>query len=104
MLNIVRAIAIATAVLCSWSRLSAQENIKFPVAISTKTLGYGILWAAQKQGFFARQGLEVQLITMRGADKAVQALVAGSGYVSAAGAGVQNAALGRGRGPAMGGG
>ena len=96
MLNFVPAIAIATAVLCSWSRLSAQENIKFPVAISTKTLGYGILWAAQKQGFFARQGLEVQLITMRGADKAVQALVAGSVYVSAAGADVHIAAVERG--------
>jgi len=30
MLNVVQTIAIAIVVLCSWSRLSAQENIKFP--------------------------------------------------------------------------
>lgn len=60
--------------------------MKFPVALSSKTLGYGILWAAQKQRLFDRQGLDVQLVVMRGADKSVQALVAGSVYVSAGGA------------------
>ncbi len=74
-------------VLCSGFSISvAQERIKFPVAMSSKTLGYGILWAAQKQGFLDRQGLDAQLIVMRGADKSVQALVAGSVYVSAGGA------------------
>ena len=33
-------------------------------------------------GLFAQQGIEPQLVVIRGSDKAVQALVGGSGYVS----------------------
>jgi ABC-type nitrate/sulfonate/bicarbonate transport system substrate-binding protein len=86
MINVVRVITVAAMLVCSCGVLHAQEKTKFPLAVSSKTLGYGILWAAQKQGFFDRQGLEVQLVVMRGADKAVQALVGGSVYVSASGA------------------
>jgi NitT/TauT family transport system substrate-binding protein len=64
----------------------AQEKIKFPMAVSSKTLGYGPLWLASKQGFFERQGLDVQLVVMRGSDKAVQALVGGSVQVMSSGA------------------
>jgi ABC-type nitrate/sulfonate/bicarbonate transport system substrate-binding protein len=35
-----------------------------------------------KQGFFNQQGLDVQLVVIRGSDKATQALVGGSVYVS----------------------
>ena len=35
----------------------SQEKVKFPVGASSKTLGYGPLWVAWKQGFFdPRQG------------------------------------------------
>ena len=95
-MNFIKTITVAVILLCSCFPLYAQENIKFPLAVSTKTLGYGILWAAQKQGFFARQGLEAQLVVMRGADKAIQALVGGSVYVSAAGADAHMAAAERG--------
>jgi ABC-type nitrate/sulfonate/bicarbonate transport system substrate-binding protein len=56
----------------------AQEKILFPVSASTKSAGYSPLWVALKQGFFSQQGLEVQLVVIRGSDKAIQALVGGS--------------------------
>ena len=62
--------------------VAAQEKIKLPVGASSKTLGYSPLWVASKQGFFDRQGLDVQLVLMSGADKSVLALIGGSVYVS----------------------
>src|SRR3989338_3902168 len=59
-----------------------QEKIKFPVSASSKTLGYSPLWVAWKQGFFEKQGLDVQLVLVRGADKSLMALVGGSVFVS----------------------
>jgi NitT/TauT family transport system substrate-binding protein len=63
---------------------SAQEKSKmeFPVSASSKTLGYSPLWVALKQGFFDRQGLDVQLVLVSGADKSIMALVGGSVFVS----------------------
>ncbi len=92
-MKVLKTIIVIGIIASSCCALNAQEKIKFPLAISSKTLGYGILWAAQKQGFFDRQGLEVQLVVMRGADKAVQALVGGSVYVSASGADASIAAV-----------
>jgi len=43
------------------------------------------LWVAWRQGFFEKNGLDVQVVLMSGADKSVMALVGGSTY-SAAGA------------------
>ncbi|HEY7167969.1 MAG TPA: ABC transporter substrate-binding protein [Candidatus Binatia bacterium] len=65
-------------IIATASLASAQERIKFPVSASSKTLGYSPLWVAQKQGFFDRQGLDVQLVLVSGADRAVMALVGGS--------------------------
>jgi len=62
----------------------AQEKVKFPVGASSKTLGYGPLWVAWKQGFFYQQGLDAQVILLRGTPPTVQALVAGSVYVGGA--------------------
>ncbi len=59
-----------------------QERMTFPVGVGSKVLGFGPLWVGWKQGFFDRQGLDVQLVLVRGADTAVQALVAGSAYVA----------------------
>ncbi|MBI4528258.1 MAG: ABC transporter substrate-binding protein [Deltaproteobacteria bacterium] len=61
---------------------AAQEKIKFPVSASSKILGYAPLWIAAKRGFFDQQGLEAQVVLMRGGDKAVQALVGGSVYAA----------------------
>ena len=62
----------------------SQEKVKFPVGASSKTLGYGPLWVAWKQGFFDQQGLDSQVILLRGTPPSVQALVAGSVYVGGA--------------------
>ena len=59
----------------------AQEKVKFPVGVSSKVLGYGHLWAAWRQGYFAREGLDVEVVLMRGTAPAVQAMIAGSIYV-----------------------
>ena len=56
----------------------AQEMTKLRVSVPTKTLGYGPYWVAAKLGFFSRQGLDVDLVVIRGADVNVQALAGGS--------------------------
>lgn len=60
----------------------SQDRAKFPAAATAKTLGIGPLWAASKQGFFEKQGLDVQLILLRGAALNIQSLAAGSVYVA----------------------
>src|SRR6476660_2571281 len=67
---------VPIALMPSW--VVAQERIKFPVGVSSKVLGYGHLWAAWKLRYFERQGLDVEVILMRGTAPAVQALIAGS--------------------------
>ena len=76
-------VVVWIALLVSTS--AAQEKIKFPVSASSKTLGYSPLWVAWRQGFFEKNGLDVQVVLVSGADKSVMALVGGSTY-SAAGA------------------
>jgi ABC-type nitrate/sulfonate/bicarbonate transport system substrate-binding protein len=55
-----------------------QERIKFPVGVSSKVLGYGHLWAPWRLKYFEREGLDVEVVLMRGTAPAVQALIAGS--------------------------
>ncbi len=80
-------VILLAVMLTGWiaSTTSAQEKIKFPVSASSKTLGYSPLWVAWRQGFFEKNGLDVQVVLVSGADKSVMALVGGSTY-SAAGA------------------
>jgi len=75
---------IVSVLLLSSLPSRAQEKVKFPIAASSKTLGYGPLWVAWKQGFFDQQGLDAQVILLRGTPPSVQALVAGSVYVGGA--------------------
>ena len=56
----------------------AQERAKFPVGVSSKVLGYGHLWAAWRLKYFEREGLDVDVVLMRGTAPAVQAMIAGS--------------------------
>ena len=74
----------------------AQEMIKLRVSAATKTLGYGPLWVAAKMGFFTRQGLDVELVVIRGSDVNVQALAGGSIEVSGGAADAPIAAVERG--------
>ena len=61
----------------------AQERIKLPISASSKTLGYSPVWVASRQGFFEKQGLDVQVVFVEGADKSVMALIGGSTFVAA---------------------
>ena len=78
-------IALALVVLLAFSA-GAQEKPKFYFGSSSKTLGYGPLWAAVKKGFLEQQGLDGQLVLLRGTPMNVQALAAGSLYVGSGGA------------------
>jgi len=74
-------IRIALALLAftlSSSPVTAQEKPRIYVGASSKTLGYSPLWVATKKGFFEQQGLDVQVVLLRGVPMTVQALVAGS--------------------------
>src|SRR5258706_11023887 len=63
----------------------AQAKIKFPISISSKSLGYGPMFAAVKLGFMDREGVEGPVVVVGGADKILSALMGGSGYVLASG-------------------
>jgi len=74
-------LCIAVVLLCIGGSLNsapAQEKPKIFLGASSKTLGYSPLWVASKKGFFEQQGLDVQLVLLRGVPMTVQALAAGS--------------------------
>lgn len=64
---------------------AAQERTKLYLGASSKTLGYSPLWVGAKRGFFEQQGLDVQLILLRGVPMTLQALAAGSLQVGSGG-------------------
>ena len=63
----------------------AQDRFRFPIGASSKTFSYGPLWLGQKLGFFEREGLEVQIVVMRGTPITLQALATESIYAANAG-------------------
>jgi ABC-type nitrate/sulfonate/bicarbonate transport system substrate-binding protein len=69
-------IIFVTVVACEFA--PAQEKTKIVLGASSKTLGYSPLWVAAKKGFFEQQGLDVQLVLLRGVPMTVQALAANS--------------------------
>jgi ABC-type nitrate/sulfonate/bicarbonate transport system substrate-binding protein len=68
------------------SAAAAQDKPKIYFGASSKTLGYGPLWAAVKKGFLEREDLDGQLVLLRGTPMNVQALAAGSLQVGSGGA------------------
>ena len=64
---------------------AAQERTKLNLGASSKTLGYSPLWVGAKRGFFEQQGLDVQLILLRGVPMTLQALAAGSLQIGSGG-------------------
>ena len=50
----------------------AQEKLRFYLGASSKTLGYSPLWVAAKRGIFEQQGLDVQLLLLRGTPMTVK--------------------------------
>jgi len=63
----------------------AQERPRVYLGASTKTLGYSPLWVGAKRGFFEQQGLDVQLVLLRGVPMTLQALASGSLHVGTGG-------------------
>lgn len=61
---------------------SAQDKIKFPMGVGTKTVGTHLFWLAVKKGFFEEFGLDVQLILLRGTSITIQALMGESLYLA----------------------
>ena len=66
--------------------VAAQDRPKLFLGASSKTLGYSPLWVGTKKGFFEQQGLDVQLVLLRGVPMTVQALSAGSLHIGSGGA------------------
>jgi NitT/TauT family transport system substrate-binding protein len=64
--------------------VAAQEEIKFPVAASSKVLGFAPLWVASGMGFLKREGLDSEVTAIRGTAPTMQALVSDSIYVALA--------------------
>jgi len=56
----------------------AQEKSKIYIGPASKTLGYSPLWVGWKKGFFEQQGLDVEVVVLRGMPMVVQALAANS--------------------------
>jgi ABC-type nitrate/sulfonate/bicarbonate transport system substrate-binding protein len=79
------AAALVVAQILFLSFTSAQEKVRFPIGASSKTFSYGPLWLAQKLGYFEREGLDVQIVVMRGTPITLQALAAESIYAANAG-------------------
>jgi NitT/TauT family transport system substrate-binding protein len=64
---------------------AAQDRPRIYLGASSKTLGYSPLWVGVKRGFFEQQGLDVQLILLRGVPMTLQALAASSLQIGSGG-------------------
>jgi ABC-type nitrate/sulfonate/bicarbonate transport system substrate-binding protein len=84
-LRIARAILILVGAIMFSAPCWAQEKVRFPLGASSKVISYSPLWIAQKMGFFEREGLEAQIVVMRGTPITIQALATESIYVANAG-------------------
>src|SRR5437016_13180364 len=73
-------VVIAVTFVCG--SVPAQEKIKFPVGVGTKTVGTNMFWLAKEKGFFDEFGLDVQPVLLRGTSITMQALVSESLYLA----------------------
>ncbi|HYJ15369.1 MAG TPA: ABC transporter substrate-binding protein [Candidatus Limnocylindria bacterium] len=76
-LGVVMALATPMAV-------GADDKFEFPLAVSSRVLGFAPAWVADKKGFFEREGLDVVVTTTRGTSPAMQALAAESVHAALA--------------------
>ncbi|HXF76793.1 MAG TPA: ABC transporter substrate-binding protein [Methylomirabilota bacterium] len=75
----------AACLCCALPALAwAGDGFKFPVAASSKVLGYAPLWVASGRGFFKQEGLDAEVTAIRGTAPAMQALISDSIYVALA--------------------
>ena len=84
MLKNISSLALVIVTLLLTFPCRAQEPVKLRASVVTKTFGFGPVWIAAKQGFFAQQKLDVDVLVIRGSDVSTQALAGGSLQVSGA--------------------
>jgi ABC-type nitrate/sulfonate/bicarbonate transport system substrate-binding protein len=83
-MNLKKALRVICLLLALPGVAGAGDRFKFPVAASSKVLGYAPLWVASGKGFFRREGLDAEVTAIRGTAPTMQALVADSIYVALA--------------------
>ena len=96
MLTQVSSITIILVLVFQCSAANGQERIKLRISSAAKTLGYGPLWIGSKMGFFAREGLDVDLVVIRASDVGIQALAGGSLEIAGSAADAPIAAIEKG--------
>lgn len=82
---VTRGVSALVVLLLTSALAVAQDRPRLYLGASSKTLGYGPLWVGVKRGFFEQQGLDVQLILLRGVPMTLQALAAGSLQIGSGG-------------------
>jgi NitT/TauT family transport system substrate-binding protein len=75
---LIAGLVLAFALCFSTASVHAQEKIKFPVGVGTKTVGTHMFWLGVKKGFFDNAGLDVQPVLLRGTPITTQALLSES--------------------------
>jgi NitT/TauT family transport system substrate-binding protein len=83
-MNLQKALRVLCLILALPAVAAAGDGFKFPVAASSKVLGYAPLWVAAGKGFFQREGLDAEVSAIRGTAPTMQALVSDSIYVALA--------------------
>ena len=96
MRKIIFSLALLLFVITRALPTDAQDSVKLRASVVAKTFGFGPLWVAAKQGFFAQQKLDVEILLIRGSDISTQALAGGSLQVSGAASDAPIAAIERG--------
>jgi ABC-type nitrate/sulfonate/bicarbonate transport system substrate-binding protein len=83
-MNLHKALGVICLIFGLPAVAGAGDGFKFPVAASSKVLGYAPLWVASGKGFFQREGLDAEVTAIRGTAPTMQALVSDSIYVALA--------------------
>ena len=90
-------LALAVFLLAAHAALAAQGGQLANVTIAYTSISpqYGPVWIAKEAGFFRKNGVNAQLVYMRGGEIATQALVSDDvNFINAGGGGVVDAVLG----------
>src|SRR5688572_15769064 len=78
MQSAIRAVAAASALLCFNLPAAAQQPIPFRVGITDAVNTVLPVWMAQEGGFYAANGLKVEIINMGGGTRGAKELQAGN--------------------------
>lgn len=82
---VARCVSALALLLLTSTLAAAQDRPRIYLGASSKTLGYSPFWVGVKRGFFEQQGLDVQLILLRGVPMTLQALAASSLQIGSGG-------------------